>query len=196
MFHDIKELNRLAEEAKQKNLKPVGEAQENEAPPTDIYAEFREDSEEDFVEIDDVSVKITDEPSGHDASSIELQPEEDIELPKISPYDEPICVGGPTMAQVNLWKKEWANYRVMLVQIGDEYFVIRSLNRHEYKQIIALPNSNALQNEEIFCERCTLWPENYNWKKMASGKAGVPSTLASVIMENSGFTQDYGFQVL
>ena len=75
-------------------------------------------------------------------------------------------------------------------------FIFRTLNRFEYKQIVAIENIDALYREEIICTTCVLWPRNYDFKAMAGEDGGYPSTLAQIIMENSGFTKEYGIEVL
>jgi hypothetical protein len=116
--------------------------------------------------------------------------------PQLSPYDEPIFPGGPTVTQVEMWKRQWEGYDIIAIEILGQYFIFRTLNRFEYKQLAAIPNLNPLQREEIICETCTLWPSGYNFKNMAVAKAGIPSTYSQIIMENSGFTKEYSIQIL
>ena len=97
---------------------------------------------------------------------------------------------------VDSFKKQWAGYPVLVVNIAERFFVFRTLNRFEYKQIVALQNVDPLQREEIICEQVTLWPQSYNWKDMAADLAGIPSTYSQVIMEKSGFSNDYAVEVI
>lgn len=134
-----------------------------------------------------------------DLSDIKLENSTDEEikdLPKISPYDEPLFAGGPTKSQIQLWKKEWAGYNIYLTEILDKTFIFRTLNRYEYKQLISFQDLDALQREEIICQTVTLYPEGYNWKDMITTAAGIPSKYAQIIMEKSGFTDDYAIQVI
>lgn len=111
--------------------------------------------------------------------------------------DRPLFEGGPLMSQVQSWKKQFGAVdsegnviqegEIYLTQIGEDRFVWRPLNRYEYKEILALPNTDPLQREEIICQTCVLWPEGYNYEMMARGKAGIPALLAEQIMEASGF---------
>lgn len=119
-------------------------------------------------------------------------PEEDFEMAN----NEPIFEDGPSVAQVNLWKKQFSKEKVLHAKILDRDFVFRTLNRFEYKQIVALENIDALYREELICQTCVLWPIAYNFEKMAEDDSGFPSTLAQIIMENSGFTKEYGIEVL
>lgn len=110
--------------------------------------------------------------------------------------DVPLFEGGPGISQVDIWKKQYHKEKVFHTQILDKHFVFRTLNRFEYKQIVAIENIDALYREEIICHTCVLWPFNYDFKTMAADDSGYPSTLAQIIMENSGFTKEYGIEVL
>lgn len=114
----------------------------------------------------------------------------------IDPDDEPLFEGGPGVSQVDIWKKQYSKEKIFHTQILEKHFVFRTLNRFEYKQIVAIENIDALYREEIICSTCVLWPFNYNFKTMAGEDSGYPSTLAQIIMENSGFTKEYGIEVL
>jgi len=117
------------------------------------------------------------------------------ESPKLNSYDEEVFPSGPTKSQVELWKKEWEGYDIYVIDLLDKYsFVFRTLGRFEYKQLVSFVDINALQREESICNAVVLWPENYDYNIMSQQKAGIASTLASVIMEKSGFTQDYVIQ--
>jgi len=118
------------------------------------------------------------------------------EEPKtLNPYDEEVFPGGPTKSQVDLWKKEWEGYDIYVIELLGKYsFVFRTLGRFEYKQLVSFVDINALQREESICNAAVLWPENYDYNVMSSQKAGIASTLAAVIMEKSGFTEDYVIQ--
>lgn len=117
----------------------------------------------------------------------------DIQLNK---YDTPLFEGGPTVSQINIWKKQYAGYDIYVTEILDETFVFRTLNRFEYKQLILLENVDSMKREEIICNTVTLFPENYSWGEMAKIKAGIPSTYSEIIMEKSGFTKDYAIRMV
>ena len=114
--------------------------------------------------------------------------------PELDPYDEELFPGGPTKSQINLWKKEWDGYDIYVTEILKETFIFRTLNRYEYKQLVSFIDINGLQREETICATCTLWPHNYDYKAMATTKAGIPSTYSEIIMEKSGFTKDFAIQ--
>jgi hypothetical protein len=155
----------------------------------DIYAEMRAEMENDYPE---VAYK---QPQRAPEYDIQYEPEAEEEY-YIDPNDTPLFEGGPGVSQVDLWKKQYTKEKIFHTQILDKHFVFRTLNRFEYKQIVAIENIDALYREEIICHTCVLWPYNYDFKKMAAEDSGYPSTLAQIIMENSGFTKEYGIEVL
>lgn len=161
----------------------------------DIYAEMRKEAEEPDIDYG-TAPEIQHSPIGADGiPQIEYEPQSedpvfvDMEL-------TPLFEGGPPVGQVALWKKQFSKEKVFHTQILDRHFIFRTLNRFEYKQIVAIDNIDALYREEIICSTCVLWPRNYNFKAMAEEDSGYPSTLAQIIMENSGFTKEYGIEVL
>ncbi len=120
---------------------------------------------------------------------------------KIQPQDGPIFPEGPLASQVSSWKRQFGvtdaqgnlikEGEVYATAIGNVYYVWRPLTRYEYKEIVNMPNTDPLQREEIICETCVLWPENYNYEAMARDKAGAPALLAEQIMQASGFIENY-----
>jgi hypothetical protein len=73
--------------------------------------------------------------------------------------NDAIFPGGPLLSDVEDWKIEYpaaSQYKVCVTQIDDLYFVFRTLNRYEYKQIINM-NISATGREEAICNTCTLW---------------------------------------
>ena len=112
--------------------------------------------------------------------------------------NEAIFPGGPLLSDIEEWKMEFPaaeQYKVCCTQIDDIYFVFRTLNRYEYKQIINL-NISATGREEAICNTCTLWPFNYTHKAMANGRAGIPATYANIIMQESGFVKEFSITEL
>ena len=200
MFNE--ELSKIASQAKEK-LRSQMESSQPKEQTHDLYAEFRDESEVGAEQSSYESAGEVEKLRPYPSSG-ELQPNptipsnsfEDEGLESLAAYDVAIYEGGPNVSQVELWKKEWANHDVFAVEILGESFVVRTLNRFEYKQLVAMANVNALQREEIICETCVFHPFNYDFKAMALSKAGIVSTLSQVIMENSGFTKEYAIQLL
>ena len=158
----------------------------------DIYASMR-------AEMNDSSYgelpQIQRQQEYQDNYNIEREPEY-VEQYYVDPNDTPIFEDGPGISQIDVWKKQFTKEKIFHTQILDKHFVFRTLNRFEYKQIVAIENIDALYREEIICTTCVLWPRGYDFKAMAGEDGGYPSTLAQIIMENSGFTKEYGIEVL
>lgn len=110
--------------------------------------------------------------------------------------DEELWPGGPYLSQITSWKKQFGEGNVFLSEIAGDFYVWRTLNRFEYKQIIGMPGTDPLQREEMICETCVLWPQPFNYEVQAGLKAGVPARLAELIMEHSGFTRDTQTRIL
>ena len=186
------DLKAIAEQAKQK----LNEQQTASETITDMYAEFRDDEEEmELLQPENLSPTLYDDQE-EDPIYLQHSPEEEEEDIQLDPCDLAIFPDGPSRSEVELWKKEWEGHDVLAVNIQNEYFVIRSMNRFEYKKLVALENIDALRREEVICTNCTLFPYEYDFKKLAVARGGIPSTLAQVIMEASGFTQEYQIQML
>lgn len=96
-----------------------------------------------------------------------------------------IFENGPTKREVSEWKERYRS--VYFTPFEDEIYVWRVLERSEYREIINRKEMTQLDREEIFVEKCMLFPRNYTKEKMIHGKAGVPSLLAEMIMDKSGF---------
>lgn len=102
--------------------------------------------------------------------------------------DEYLFENGPLASEVESWKKQFEG--VYLVDdISDDVYIYRTLNRYEYKAIMATPNTDPLMREEMICETCVLFPYNYSYEKMSTNNAGIVSTLAEHIMSTSGFSR-------
>ncbi len=182
---NINNIDELVSKAKAKLSSDENSTQE------DIYADMKDEQENDRS----FSIKYSPDIEQQDNINIEYS-SNNIEEDYIDVSDTQIFENGPRLSEVELWKKQFSKERIYHVQILDKHFVFRTLNRYEYKQIVALENIDALQREEVICTTCTLFPYSYNFKKMAKEDSGYPSTLAQIIMENSGFTKDYAIEVL
>lgn len=170
-------LNKLADDAK----KELGEQY------NDIYGDLLEESERETVIVDN---KV------NDTEQQILSEEYDTkDIPKISSYEEELFPNGPKTSEVSIWKKKYEGYGLFLIEVSEKPFVIRTMNRLEYKQIIAIPNIDALLREELICSKCIVWPK-IDFENLASLDAGVPSTVSEIIMEKSGFTKEYAVQVI
>jgi hypothetical protein len=95
---------------------------------------------------------------------------------------------GLYQSDITSWKKQYGD--VFVATVKEQEFVFRALERFEYKEILGLPNTDPLMREEMICEYCVLYPQNYDFSTMANQKAGYPAVLAELIMDHSGFTRD------
>jgi len=190
--------NQLAEEAKEKL-----EKQKKNQPTEDIYSEFRDENEQTTEDISEDSIqelyaKDDEEelPNINDEDLDEKYYEEQEDHPDIPPFEEYVCAGGPLKSSIETWKKQFDKSSIHLIEIGRYIFVVRTLSRPEYKRLLAMQNVNALQREEIICHTTVLFPQEFDYKQIATLDAGIPSTLADLIMERSGFTREFTIEVL
>lgn len=120
--------------------------------------------------------------------SIAEQPRPKIARPgKAFANDNPIFEGGPLESELLGWKKQFG--KVFMTEWEGDFYIWRTLNRFEYKEIMAMPNTNELMREELICEVAVLFPYNYTYETMVNGPGGVPSMLAENIMKKSAFTR-------
>ena len=186
-----KNIDDLINAAKLKLEAQQKEEAKNTAPAEDIYAGMREESE-----YNNINTNISHAPT-YNSNDFNIKhdgtPEPDY---YVDPNDTPIFEGGPGQSQLDIWRKQFTHEKIFHTQILEKHFVFRTLNRFEYKQIVGIENIDALYREEVICRTCVLWPYNYDFQKMAVEDGGYPSTLAQIIMENSGFTKEYGIEVL
>ena len=178
--------------------------QEETAPAGDIYASIRDDSDGD-VQGQTAYPNFVPQRTPYDSAQgfdgeIQHEPDPNDDAyglgQYIDPNDTPVFEGGPGMSQLALWKKQFTKEKIFHVKVLARHFIFRTLNRFEYKQIVAVENVDALYREEMICRTCVLFPYDYDFKVMAVEDSGYPSTLAEIIMENSGFTKEYGIEVL
>jgi len=172
----------------------------------DLYADFKEEagieieSEETLGEYSDRIQssynEIDDLPNIENQTLDDEYYEEQSEHPDIDSFEELVCPGGPLKSQVETWKKQFDKSLIHLIDIGRYVFVFRTLSRPEYKRLLSLDNLDALQREEIICHTTILFPANFDYEYIAKLDAGIPSTIADLIMEKSGFTRDYIVEVL
>ena len=76
---------------------------------------------------------------------------------------------------------------VFMDQFGDSgIFIYRSLGRKEYRTIVSSEAISDCDKEEVICETCTLYPENYDFSNC--DEAGLTTALAKRILEQSLLT--------
>lgn len=106
------------------------------------------------------------------------------------PEEEYFCEGGPLKSDIAIWKKQYTHdgggvYTIDNLVEG-VVFVYRTITRLEYKEIMAVPNSDALQREERIVNKCLLYP-TINFETMALTAGGLIGTIAQKILESSKF---------
>lgn len=166
----------------------------------DYYESFlNENEEKNKKEETNKEISYDDMVPSREADEDDLNKLEDIKIPhsetlkpmpEIDPTDLPIFPNGPLNSQVEQWKKKYKSHGLFTINIQENMFVFRTLNRVEYKKIAAL-EVDALIREEVYCKTCTLWPIDFSFKSMANGLGGLPSSYANIIMQHSGFTDEY-----
>jgi hypothetical protein len=105
--------------------------------------------------------------------------------------EELLFPNGPSVSQVEEWKSRFGD-EVYLTEFEEEIFLWRPISRKEYKGVMKIQNADSFYKEERICEAVVLYPANYNFMTMTSGKAGIPTLLAELVMEKSGFQAKTG----
>lgn len=81
-----------------------------------------------------------------------------------------------------LYELEQQYRNVRLVDVNNQIFIIRSLGRQEYRNIIEDDSINNVDREDIICRRCILHPKKYDFDNC---EAGLPTNLTKEILEFS-----------
>lgn len=71
---------------------------------------------------------------------------------------------------------------VFMLNSCGKTFLYRQLGRKDYKDLMKSEDFNVFEKEEIICEVCVLWPENFDFKEC---EAGIPTELSKAILRNS-----------
>ncbi|EOO44552.1 hypothetical protein [Bacillus cereus] len=100
-------------------------------------------------------------------------------------WNAPVVKNGPTRCEIEEWKERYGG--IYFTPFEGEPFVWRTLSRPEYREIIRDQTLTALDREEMFTEKCVLFPRNFTIEKMLKSRAGIPSLLSEMIMDKSGF---------
>lgn len=101
-------------------------------------------------------------------------------------WHSPVVRNGPTRREVEGWKERYDG-RIFFVPFDGDAFVFRALDRPEYREIIRDTTLTALDREEMFTEKCVLFPYNFSIDKIKKSRAGIASLLSEMIMDKSGF---------
>lgn len=77
--------------------------------------------------------------------------------------------------------------RVYIFRTEEETFIFKSLGRKDFKSIFTNEQLDTIGREEVVCETCTLWPENYNFELC---DAGLPTQYCNYILKCSHYTDE------
>lgn len=100
-------------------------------------------------------------------------------------WNRPVMLNGPSRKEVEGWKERYNH--VYFTPFDDDVFVWRTLQRPEYREIIRDTSLTALDREELFTEKCVLYPYDFSLEKIKKSRAGIASLLSEMIMDKSGF---------
>lgn len=75
------------------------------------------------------------------------------------------------------------NRTVFMYKADDEVFFYKPLGRKDYRELCQDDTLSEFDKEEIVCDLCVLWPENYNFEDCKN--AGLPTVLSREIIHNS-----------
>jgi hypothetical protein len=101
-------------------------------------------------------------------------------------WNAPVMRGGPSRREVEGWKERHEGL-VYFTPFENDVFVWRTLHRPEYREIIRDQTLTALDREELFTEKCVLYPYDFSIEKIKKSRAGIASLLSEMIMDKSGF---------
>lgn len=88
-------------------------------------------------------------------------------------------------SQIHYLKELYEDHELIYYQLREQEFVFRTLNPKESQAVLALTDDED-EFEDAVCQMAVLYPEDYNFE--ASPFAGIARTVASLIIECSGFT--------
>ena len=90
-----------------------------------------------------------------------------------------------TYEQLYAMKEEYPFHKIIYVEFQGMEFVLRSLNREEYNQIVSIVRDDK-DLEDVITQAALIYPEDF---EMASCPfAGIPQTLAGLVTEASDVT--------
>lgn len=90
-----------------------------------------------------------------------------------------------SISSLQYYKGLYSGHKIIYVRFSNTEFVFRTLNRREYKYIMAA-GMPPMDIEDAICNTCCLYPEDYDFE--TCGFAGLNEYISEVIKEISGFT--------
>lgn len=176
--------------AKQGYIKPKEEyIEEHEefVPPDNIV--FADVTQGDEVYNNPITQHVNHYEEQYSGASFDTNEFDNDDRPRIENYEERLWDGGPLTSEVESWKKQYSDIYIADDIDPNNIFIFRTINRYEYKAIVAAPNTDPLMREEMICEQCVLFPYEYGYGLMSKQNAGNVTTLAEHILMTSGFTK-------
>lgn len=76
------------------------------------------------------------------------------------------------------FKTKWRN--VFIYRLGEQDFIYRALGRKEYKDICTDTRFNDIEKEDIICDQCLLYPQDFDFENC---DAGIPTELVKNILK-------------
>lgn len=89
--------------------------------------------------------------------------------------------------QFEAWKEQYWN--LYMTEVGGVDFLFREISLREYRIARRLYDEDQTSLEEYICKKCVLEPDDFNFTDCI---AGIPTTLANLILYESGFVEDTG----
>lgn len=90
-----------------------------------------------------------------------------------------------TYQQLYALKEEYTYHKIIYVSFEEKEFVLRSLGREEYNQIISIVRDEK-DLEDVLAQAALIFPEEYDMAM--SPHAGIPHTLSELVLEASDVT--------
>lgn len=78
--------------------------------------------------------------------------------------------------------------KVFIYQIEGESFIFRPIGRKDFIRIFTSEDLSLYDREEIVCETCVLYPEEYDFSECENG--GLPTLLSKEILSSSYVSSD------
>lgn len=99
-------------------------------------------------------------------------------------------LGASEITEENImeWKLQFPKSKIFSITLNDELFIIRTINRVEYKAIATRPELNSYTREEVIAKTCVLYPQ-LDSRIIGEGDAGIVGTLSQYILRTSGFIE-------
>ena len=89
------------------------------------------------------------------------------------------------ISTLQYFKELYSGHKIIYVRFSDTDFVFRTLNRKEYKYIMARGMSE-MDTEDAICNTTCIYPEDYDFE--VCGFAGLNEYISQIIIDISGFS--------